>query len=1105
MYKRFITLVITILLTLYGSLMNVLPVFAENNNFSTEKNVISEDTSNTNDAIDSLREKLNDNKKIRIIVGLTNGSHMPDEIKDSKTIERVQKNLISNLETVSKLAIDEVKTFKTIPFVALSVTEEGFEQLLQNPNVVSIEEDIPTPLVMAESNGIIGSNTAWDLGFTGKGQTVAVLDTGVDNTHSFLKGKVISEACFSTTDSIRGSASLCPDGNKESTAIGSGMDCDTSIDGCGHGTHVAGTIAGKEITYYGEKLSGVAKDANIIAIQVFSKFPKQSGDGYEVLSYSSDQISALERVLELKNKYNISSVNMSLGAGWNPRYCDESENEKYGRKVIIDNLRKAGIAVVIASGNNGYTDGISAPSCISSAISVGATSKSDVVAYFSNSAEILDLLAPGMDITSSVPGNQFESWSGTSMAAPHVAGAWAILKEMKPSASVEEILTFLQHNGKMINDYRNNITKPRIDLKKIDKFSRNIVSLEAKPSKVFLSQGKTHQLQIYENYSDNTYKDVTTETTFKSSNTKRAVVSEGGLITIPADATNGTVEITSTYGDQEVTILVTVEPEITKLELNQSTIVLVPEKIVYFKLTAIFSDRSTKDITNLASYDIIDGDGNSVKNQISINNGTVRALPSARKGSYTLVATYHNKEFREKVEFIPALTNIRVDSQKIILNQGKTHQLQITAVYSDTSHEDVTTKATYTSSNTKRAAVSERGLITIPADATNGTVNITAKYGNRSVVTAITVEPVVTKVEFDPSTVLLELGKTARVKLTATYQDGKKKDITSLASYVIVDGDNQSVKDQITITQGTLKALSTAPKGNYTLIAMYQDKETRATIEAKPVLTKLTADTQKVILNQGKTYQLQMTAAYSDAGTEDVTTKATYTSSNTKRAAVSGRGLITIPADATNGTVNITAKYGNRSVVTAITVEPVVTKVEFEQSTVLLELGKTVRVKLTATYQDGKKKDITGLASYYLTDEGDQLVKDQITITQGTLKALSTAPKGNYTLIAMYQDKETRATIEAKPVLIKLTADTQKVILNQGKTYQLQMTAAYSDASTEDVTTKATYTSSNTKRVEVSEEGFIIIPDGASNGTASITTKFGGRTVVITVIVSKDI
>jgi subtilisin family serine protease len=156
---------------------------------------------------------------------------------------------------------------------------------------------------------------------------------------------------------------------------------------------------------------------------------------------------------------NIAAVNMSLGGGQYHEACD-AEPEK----PLIDNLYAAGIATVISSGNDGFIDAIGGPACISSAVSVGATDKADWVADFSNSSQDLDLLAPGVAINSAVPGGSHEAWDGTSMAAPHVTGAFAVLKQAAPDAGVDAIQAALQDSGKPVMDNRNGITKRRIQV-----------------------------------------------------------------------------------------------------------------------------------------------------------------------------------------------------------------------------------------------------------------------------------------------------------------------------------------------------------------------------------------------------------------------------------------------------------------------------------------------------------------------------------------------------------------------------------------------------------------------------------------------------------------
>ena len=201
-----------------------------------------------------------------------------------------------------------VTRFATIPYLAAQVDADGLQTLGGLQIVTSIVEDVPEPPMLSDSTAIVQANQVWGAGITGAGWYVAVLDTGVDKTHAmFAGGKVVSEACYSTTG--RDSTSVCP-GGSNSTAAGSGVNCSMSLDqGCDHGTHVAGIAAGNA-----SALKGIAPGAGIIAIQVFSAFGASNCGGWPcVLSWTSDQVLGLERVLALSGAGTIASVNMSLG------------------------------------------------------------------------------------------------------------------------------------------------------------------------------------------------------------------------------------------------------------------------------------------------------------------------------------------------------------------------------------------------------------------------------------------------------------------------------------------------------------------------------------------------------------------------------------------------------------------------------------------------------------------------------------------------------------------------------------------------------------------------------------------------------------------------
>jgi len=459
--------------------------------------------------------------RVRVLVGF-DSPFQPEGQLTASAKNRQRDEIHSRggqlLISLAGLNYKENRRFRFIPYLALSVDIQALEHLANSPLVTSIEEDSRSVPILASSNNVIGSPLAWAEGYDGTGQTVAVLDTGVDKTHSWFTtggSRVISEACYSST--TEDTVSLCPGGVASSTAPGSGMHCDLSIYDCDHGTHVAGIVAGHDGA--GPDF-GVARGADIIAIQVFSRV--DDPDSCEdvpapcVTAFDSDLISALEHVYDLattrnsadthqksedthqqksedthqqksedthqksedthqksedthqnlEDTHQIAAVNISLGGGqfFDQSSCDAANGAS---KDAIDQLRSINIATVMASGNDGWKDSIVSPACISSGISVGNTSDSDAIAPSSNIYPQIHLLAPGTSISSSVPGGGVAIFSGTSMSAPHVAGVWAVLKQANPGATVDEILAHLQNTGTPVDDLREGgveMGMPRINL-----------------------------------------------------------------------------------------------------------------------------------------------------------------------------------------------------------------------------------------------------------------------------------------------------------------------------------------------------------------------------------------------------------------------------------------------------------------------------------------------------------------------------------------------------------------------------------------------------------------------------------------------------------------
>ena len=361
---------------------------------------------------------------------------------------------------LARVGLARLDRLGSLPVIAAELDPQQLEALLASGLVAEVHRDRRVRPVLKESAALVGAPAIWSQGAGGDGQVVAILDTGVDAAHPFLKGKVISEACFSQNFAAEHATSLCRRKSVQSTGKGAGAPCPPSVEDCEHGTHVAGIAVGKSA-----KFSGIAPRAKLISVQVYSLIsdPSYCGSSSCVASYESDIIAALEHVGSLAGTYNIASVNLSLGGDTHTGSCDALGA---ALKASIDGLRSKGIATVIASGTDYASNAVSFPGCISSAITVAASSDygRERITSFSNMSEAVDLVAPGDLIQSSVPGRKYAALAGTSMATPHVAGAWAALKSANPALSVDSIEQALESTGKRLR--RSGFTKPRIDLPK---------------------------------------------------------------------------------------------------------------------------------------------------------------------------------------------------------------------------------------------------------------------------------------------------------------------------------------------------------------------------------------------------------------------------------------------------------------------------------------------------------------------------------------------------------------------------------------------------------------------------------------------------------------
>ncbi|MEN5074671.1 choice-of-anchor P family protein [Isoptericola cucumis] len=362
-----------------------------------------------------------------------------------------------------------VRTYDAFPYAAMRADADAIRSLATSPDVAKVHPNRTYRPTLDSSTAVIGADVAHRRGVDGSGQTVAVLDTGIDGQHEFFDDRVVAESCHSNASGL--GRTLCPGGGEDESGPGSAdamtpacLDGEVSI--CDHGSHVAGTAAGGGGG--NAPAAGVAPGAGIIAVQVFTRYDDpEICDGVApcVASNTADILAGLDDVAALAGEHAVAAVNLSLGSPENN--TDHCPGDPVAG--AFGTLVGAGVAPVVSAGNEGHQAGVGSPACVEAAVTVGATADDDSVAGFSNRGVLLDVFAPGVDVTSSVPTATHDAYApmqGTSMAAPHVAGALAVLRQEMPDASVGELVELLRDTGADVtyDSGGTQVTTPRIDL-----------------------------------------------------------------------------------------------------------------------------------------------------------------------------------------------------------------------------------------------------------------------------------------------------------------------------------------------------------------------------------------------------------------------------------------------------------------------------------------------------------------------------------------------------------------------------------------------------------------------------------------------------------------
>jgi subtilisin family serine protease len=399
-----------------------------------------------------------------VLVTVRNGSakRLRDSRDSSAVAMRIRTDVDRILSALPAAARAHVThRFGLVPAFAMNADAATIARLRLHPAVARVEPDIGGGgASIRQAPDAASALNRVDLldghGMTGKGMKIAVIDTGVDTDHPDLAGRIVGQQCFCTVGT-----GCCPNGAVQQSGAGSAEDDN------GHGTHVAGIIAGNGTV----APRGALPQSSLVAVKVMDRSNR--------FRSTADVIAALDWVAQ--QHPDIDAVNMSLGT--DALFEGDCENagawtESLG--VAVRNLNALGAVVVASSGNQRSLTSMAVPACIGPTFSLAATwdFNGGAVAYlgctetqtvpmaptcFSNRSAATDLFAAGAFVTATGLNGGILTIGGTSMAAPMAAACAVALKQVAPLSTVQQRSEAMRLSQTRIDDPASGRQYPFLD------------------------------------------------------------------------------------------------------------------------------------------------------------------------------------------------------------------------------------------------------------------------------------------------------------------------------------------------------------------------------------------------------------------------------------------------------------------------------------------------------------------------------------------------------------------------------------------------------------------------------------------------------------------
>ncbi|BAF73391.1 Ig-like domain-containing protein [Sulfurovum sp. NBC37-1] len=622
--------------------------------------------------------------------------------------------------------------------------------------------------------------------------------------------------------------------------------------------------------------------------------------------------------------------------------------------------------------------------------------------------------------------------------------------------------------------------------------------LQVTPADTRVPKGTTGTYTAVMYFSDNTSQDITNQATWVSGNSSIVDIVTSGITAGYAQALNiGKTTIKASYkGIQSNTAQIEVTEASLKSIYISPIVKTVPMGIqVQYSAIGIFSDNTSLDLTRFVKWKSSDTSV-AVINSSSADAGMANTL---NLGTSIITATFKgivsNNATLNVIE--TTIQSIQITPAEVTVPTGTEDKFTAIAYYSDGSSHDVTSQATWISDNTDVVSIVPSGEDGGLGHALkHGTANITAtldgKTSNTAVVTVT--GKALTHIHLVPAyTVEIPVGGHKTYKVWAYYDDSTTKDVTAFSTLSIADTSIATIG-----TSGEDLAKVTGINAGSTLVkASYKGKNDTAPLTVTAVeLQSIQITPAEVTVPTGTEDKFTAIAYYSDGSSHDVTSQATWISDNTDVVSIVPSGEDGGLGHALkHGTANITAtldgKTSNTAVVTVT--GKALTHIHLVPAyTVEIPVGGHKTYKVWAYYDDSTTKDVTAFSTLSIADTSIATIG-----TSGEDLAKVTGINAGSTLVkASYKGKNDTAPLTVTAVeLQSIQITPAEVTVPTGTEDKFTAIAYYSDGSSHDVTSQATWISDNTDVVSIVPSG----EDGGlghalKHGTANITATLDGKT-----------